>query len=102
MFGDMGKMMQQVKEMKENMKIAQQELQATTLEGASKGNEVKVLINGEMEIKEITINPELLSKNVADVEKAVTVAVKDAITKAKDIASSKLGKLTGGLKLPGM
>jgi len=102
MFGDMGKMMQQVKDMKENMKIAQQELQAMTIEGSSKGSEVIVKINGEMEIQNISISPDLLSKNVEDVEKTVTVAVKDAITKAKDIASSKLGKLTGGLKLPGM
>ena len=102
MFGDMGKMMQQVKEMKENMKIAQQELQAMTIEGSSKGSEVIVKINGEMDIQNISISPDLLSKNIADVEKAVTVAVKDAITKAKDVASAKLGKLTGGLKLPGM
>jgi len=102
MFGDMGKMMQQVKDMKENMKIAQQELQAMTIEGSSKGSEVIVKINGEMDIQNISISPDLLSKNIADVEKAVTVAVKDAITKAKDVASSKLGKLTGGLKLPGM
>ncbi|MFH1428203.1 MAG: YbaB/EbfC family nucleoid-associated protein [Candidatus Margulisiibacteriota bacterium] len=102
MLGDIGKMMQQVKEMKAGMKVAQKELQSMQIEGASKNKEVKFIVNGEMDIKEVQISPESMSLKVEDMEKAVLFAIRDAIGKAKKMAADKLGKLTGGMNLPGM
>jgi len=102
MFGDMGKMMQQVKEMKANMKAAQKELQNTTLEGTSKNHDVTFTIDGEMDVKTVSIKQDALKSNVSELEKVVLEAIKDAISKAKKTAADKLGTLTGGLNLPGM
>ena len=68
MFGDMGKMMQQVKEMKANMKAAQKELQNTTLEGTSKNHDVTFTIDGEMDVKTVSIKQDALKSNVSELE----------------------------------
>ena len=102
MLGDLNKMMQQVKDMKSQMKVAQKELQGIVLEGSSRGDKVNITINGEMEVQKVTISPELQSGKLEDLESNIMSAMKDAISKAKKTAADKLGKLTGGLNIPGL
>ena len=102
MFGDLGKMMSQLKDMKSQMKIAQKELQELVVEGASKARDVIVKINGEMDVQEVKITPALLTSGIEKVEQAVLSAFKDAVTKSKRIATDKMKGLTGGLDIPGL
>ena len=97
--GDMGKMMQMAREMQSKLKQVKNELKNDMFE--SKAGGVRVVLNGEMELKELNIdqselaNPSKLKKNVKD---AVGGALKDA----KDGAARKMKGLTGGMNLPGM
>jgi len=103
MFGDIGKMMQQVKDMKNKMKEVENELTKMQLVGESKDKFVSVSVDGKLNLKSIVIKPELVAKNDAKaVEKSVTEAINHALTQGKNIAAEKLGKVTGGLNIPGL
>lgn len=101
MGGNMNNMMKQLKKAQENMQKKQEEIEATILE-VDKGM-VKVEITGKKEIKSITIDPEVVdSDDVEMLEDLIMVAVNEAIAKADDLMNSEMGKLTGGLGIPGL
>lgn len=101
MGGNMNNMMKQLKKAQENMQKKQEEIEATILE-VDKGM-VKVEITGKKEIKSITIDPEVVDPDdVEMLEDLIMVAVNEAISKADDLMNSEMGKLTGGLGIPGL
>lgn len=101
MGGNMNNMMKQLKKAQENMQKKQEEIEATTLE-VDKGM-VKVEITGKKEITAITIDPEVVDKDdVEMLEDLIMVAVNEAISKADDLMNTEMGKLTGGLGIPGL
>lgn len=101
MGGNMNNMMKQLKKAQENMQKKQEEIEATILE-VDKGM-VKVEITGKKEIKSITIDPEVVDQDdVEMLEDLIMVAVNEAIAKADDLMNSEMGKLTGGLGIPGL
>lgn len=101
MGGNMNNMMKQLKKAQENMQKKQEEIEATILE-VDKGM-VKVEITGKKEIKSITIDPEVVAPDdVEMLEDLIMVAVNEAIAKADDLMNSEMGKLTGGLGIPGL
>ena len=101
MGGNMNNMMKQLKKAQENMQKKQEEIEATILE-VDKGM-VKVEITGKKEIKSITIDPEVVDPDdVEMLEDLIMVVVNEAIAKADDLMNSEMGKLTGGLGIPGL
>jgi DNA-binding YbaB/EbfC family protein len=95
--------MRQAQELQAKLAKAQQELANATIEVSSGGGAVKVTINGQQEIKEIKIAPEAINpEDVEMLEDLVLTAVKEAIAKSQELAAQRLGKLTGGLKIPGL
>ena len=88
--GQMAEMMKQAKALQEEMKRARY--------GGEAGG-VKVVVNGEMEILELNIQPGL---PVNKIEPAVKEAVNKTLRAAKQDMAGKMSKMTGGLKLPGM
>jgi hypothetical protein len=95
--------MRQAQELQAKLAKARQELANATIEVSSGGGAVKVTINGQQEIKEIKIAPEAINpEDVEMLEDLILAAVKEAIAKSQELAAKHLGKLTGGLKIPGL
>jgi len=96
-------MMQQAQKLQEKLAKAQQELSEATIEASSGGGAVKVTIDGQQKIKSVKISPEVVnSDDVEMLEDLVLTAVSEAIAKSQELAASRLGGLTGGLKIPGL
>ncbi len=96
-------MMRQAQELQAKLAKAQQELADTTVEASSGGGAVKVTINGQLKIQSVKISPEAISADDVELlEDLVLTAVSGAITKSKELAAERLGKLTGGLNIPGL
>jgi DNA-binding YbaB/EbfC family protein len=103
---DMQKLLQQMGEMQEQMKQAQDELAKETVEASAGGGMVTVTANGAGEITGIRIDPKAIDPDdpelLADM---VLAAVNEALRSAHSLAESKLGGLSGGalggLGLPG-
>ena len=101
MFGDMGKLMKQVSEMKSKMGAVEKELKSTVLIGKSKDDKVKVELTGKMVLKNVEIDDALVGDK-KQLEKSVFQAMEDALNQASAEAKDKLSGVTGGMKIPGL
>jgi len=103
MGGDMAKMMKQVQKMQSDMLKLQEELGERTVESTAGGGVVKVVANGRQEVVSLEIKPEAVDpQDVEMLQDLVLTAVNDALKKAQEMMSSEMGKLTGGMNLPGL
>ncbi|MCS7201751.1 MAG: YbaB/EbfC family nucleoid-associated protein [Dictyoglomus sp.] len=93
--------MKQLKKLQEKMEKLEQELSETLVEGSAGGGVVKIILTAKEEVKEVKINPEVVDKeDVEMLEDLIASALRDALSKAKEISAKKLGSLTDGLSLP--
>lgn len=97
------KMMQQLQQMQTKLVKAQEELGNTDVEGTAGGGAVKVTMNGHRELRSLEIAPEAVDpEDVETLQEMIVAAFNDASKKAQDLSESKLGGLTGGMKIPGL
>jgi len=90
-----------LKQLQERVLKIQEELASQRVEGSAGGGMVRVIANGQQEILEVHIEPEVL--NPDDVEMLsdlIVAATNDALKKARELAMSRMGSLLGGMKLP--
>jgi DNA-binding YbaB/EbfC family protein len=105
---NVNKMMAQVQQMQEQMRVAQEELAKETVSASAGGGAVKATMTGGMELVSIEIDPEVLdAEDVEMLQDMVLAAVNEAINSSQELANKKLGGVTGGLgdlglNLPGM
>jgi len=90
----------QAKEMQEKMKVAQEALKKIEVEGLSGGDTVKVIMNGDGELKKVFIDPNLLKEPKEIIEDLIVAAHNDAKSKLKKKTSEEISKVTGGISLP--
>jgi hypothetical protein len=101
--GNMGGMMKKVQKLQADMVKMQEELKARTLEASAGGGVVKVVINGEKQLQSVKIDPAAVDpEDVEMLEDLIAAAVNEAIKKVDDMMAQEMGKLTGGLNIPGM
>ena len=96
-------MLKQAQQLKAELDKAQKELGKTIVEADSGKGAVKVTINGQQKILSIKISPEVIDPEKAEyLEKLVLKAINEATDKSQKLAAKQLGRLTGGLKIPGL
>ena len=93
-------LMSQAKKMQEKMKEAQEALKKIEVEGVSGGNTVKVIMNGDGDLKKITIDNALFKDSKEILEDLIVAAHDDAKSKLKKKTSEEISKVTGGIDLP--
>ena len=99
----MGNMMKQAQKLQSQMVKLQEELADKTVESSSGGGMVTVVANGRQQIVSIQIENEVVDPDDVDMlQDLVLAAVNDALAKAQEMVSSEMGKLTGGLNIPGL
>lgn len=100
----MDKIIKQAQRMQAQMALAQEELQNTVLEGAAGGGAVKATANGHGDILSVMIDKEVVNPDdVEMLEDLVLSAVKEAISKSKELSNDKMNSVTGGMGgLPGL
>ena len=88
------------KKMSEKMKEAQEALKKIEVEGISGGNSVKVIMNGEGELKKLNFDDALLKESKEILEDLIVAAINDARIKLKKKTSEEISNVTGGIGLP--
>lgn len=102
MQGGMAQLMRQANQMQIKMKKLQEELAQRTFEGTAGGGAVKVTVTGENLVKSVAIDPEVISKDDAEMlQDLILAATNDALKVAKDTSSKEMEKITGGMNIPG-
>jgi hypothetical protein len=100
MKGQLAGLMKQAQQMQENMKRAQDELALLEVEGASGAGLVKVTMTCKHDVKRVVIDPSLLAEDKDMLEDLVAAAFNDAVRRAEEVSTAKMGKLTAGMPLP--
>lgn len=101
--GNMNNLMKQAQMLQKQMQEAQKEIEASEFEASAGGGAVSVKVNGKKEILKVTIKPEVVDEDdVEMLEDLVLSAVNEALRKADENTANKMGKLTGGLNMPGL
>ena len=96
-------MMKQAQKMQAKMADMQEELKNETLEASAGGWMVRVVITGDMIIRELHIDPTAIDPDdVEMLQDMVAAAVNEAIRSAQELASRRMGEITGGMNVPGL
>ena len=100
---NLNKLMKQAQKMQEQMAKTQAELEDKTVEVSAAGGKVTVVANGAGDVLSIKIAKEIVDpEDVELLEDLVLSGVQQAIAQGKEMASSEMTKITGGMGLPGM
>ena len=88
---------------KDEMMKAQEELANKIVEGTSGGGMVKVQMNGKNQLVSLNIDKEVVDPDdIEMLEDLIIAAVNEAQDKITKSSEEEMGKLTGGIKIPGM
>ena len=99
----MGNMMKQAQKLQAKMAKMQEELADRTIEGTAGGGMVTVVANGRQQVLKIAIEKDVVDPDDVDMlQDLVMAAVNDALSKSQEMVASEMGKLTGGMNIPGL
>ena len=97
---DFTDLIMQAKKMQEKMKETQEALKKIEVEGISGGSAIRLIMNGDGELKKISLDENLLKEPKEIVEDLIVAAHNDAKSKLKKKTSEEISKVTGGVSLP--
>ncbi|MGO3018606.1 MAG: YbaB/EbfC family nucleoid-associated protein [Anaerococcus sp.] len=101
--GNMNNMMKQVQKMQKQMADAQQAIEEKEFTSTAGGGVVEATVNGKKEVLNINIDQDVIDPEDKEMlEDLVLAAINDAMKKADDYSQNEMGKLTGGLNIPGL
>ena len=96
-------LMAQMRKMQQEMAKAQDELANTTVTGTASGESVKVEMTCDHRVKSVSISKDAVDPDdVETLEDLIVVAVNDALKNVEETTQSRMGRLTGGMKIPGL
>jgi DNA-binding YbaB/EbfC family protein len=93
-------MMKQLQQMQARMARVQEELAEMTVTGSAGGGVVTVTVDGQQNVRSVTIEPEALEEGAEMLSDLVLAAVNDAMEQSRQQAAAQMGQLTAGLGLP--
>ena len=101
--GNMQQLARQAQKLQQQMQKMQEEVEAREFEASSGGGMVTVKVNGKREVLSIEIKPEAVDPDdVEMLQDLVLAAVNEALRSAADTVEREMGKLTGGMSMPGL
>lgn len=100
---NLNKMMKQLQQAQAAMAVEQEKLKEEIVEASAGGGMVNVKVTGDLQITEITIDPEALDpEDVEMLQDMLIAATNEALRSSQQLAEQRLGGIAGGLGLPGM
>ena len=99
----LGNIMKQAQQMQQKIAHLQQELEGREVEATSGGGMVTAVVNGKQQLLNLKIEKDAVDpEDVEMLEDLVTAAVNEAIKKSQEMMQQEMGKVTGGMNLPGL
>ena len=100
---NMNDILRQAQVMQSKLSKLQQEMAERSYEAASGGGMVKAEVSGKQELRKLTIDPKALEGgDVEMLQDMIVAAVNAAQQKVDDTATEEMGKITGGMNIPGL
>lgn len=100
---NINKFLKQAKKMQDDMAKAQNALSQKETEITAGGGMIKVRITGDQRIIGLNINPEIVDpEDIETLEDVLLAAVNQALEESQKIMRDEMGKVTGGMNIPGL
>jgi DNA-binding YbaB/EbfC family protein len=102
--GDMGNLLKQAQEMQRQVDRVRTELRTQVVEGQAGGGAVRVELSSDRhEVKSVHVSPDVVaSSDPKLLEDLLVGALQDALRRAEDAEREAIGRVTGGMHLPGL
>jgi DNA-binding YbaB/EbfC family protein len=99
----LGDLMKQAQKMQERMGKIQEESKKKTVEASAGGGMVVATVSGAMELVSLKIEKDVVNpEDIEMLQDLVVAAVNEALRRAQQMVSEDMGKITGGMNIPGM
>ena len=101
--GNMGGMMKQMQKVQKEMEKMQKQLEETEVEASAGGGAITAKANGKKELISITIDESVVDpEDIEMLQDLVLAAVNEVLRNADELAAEQMGKVTGGMNIPGL
>lgn len=101
--GGQANMMKRLQQMQDEMARVQKEVEDGEYTATAGGGAIDVTVNGSHQLISVKIKPDVVDpEDVEMLEDLLVAAVNEAMRKADDTMEREMGKITGGLNIPGM
>jgi len=99
----MAGMLKQAQKMQEQMSKLQAEAATKTVEATSGGGMVTAVVNGKQQLVSIKIEKDVVDpSDIEMLQDLIEAAVNEGLRKSQELLASEMGKLTGGMNIPGL
>jgi hypothetical protein len=99
----MGQLFKQAQEMQARLAKIQEELAVKSVDASAGGGMVEAKVNGQLNLVSIKLDPAIVDlKEKGMLEDLILVAVNEGLRRAREMAAEEMGRVTGGLKIPGL
>ena len=99
----LAQIMKQAQMMQQKMARLQEEAAQSTAEASAGGGVITAVVNGKNQIVSLTIKKEAVDpEDVEMLQDLVMAAVNEALTTVQAELADKMGKITGGISIPGL
>ncbi|MGP1441641.1 MAG: YbaB/EbfC family nucleoid-associated protein [Anaerovoracaceae bacterium] len=101
--GNMQKQLAQVQAMQAMMEKTQEEIESKEFETSAGGGAVTVKVNGKKELLSINLKPEVVDPDdIEMLQDLILAAVNEAMRQVDELSEQEMGKVTGGINIPGI
>lgn len=101
--GGIQKQLQQMQAMQRKMEVLQAEIEEKEVTTTAGGGAVTVTVSGKKEVTGLVLKPEVVDpEDIEMLQDLIMVAVNEGLRQIEEISNSEMGKLTGGLGIPGL
>jgi DNA-binding YbaB/EbfC family protein len=99
---DFTKMLKQAQKLQSQIKQMQEELEKKEIEASSGGGMVTAKVSGKKELISLKIDPQVAGEDMEMLEDLIVAAVNEAQRRVDEMVKEEMGKMTGGLPIPGL
>lgn len=101
--GGQANMMKKLQQMQDDMARVQKECEEAQYSASSGGGAVEVTVNGSHQLVSVKIQPDVVDpEDVEMLEDLLVASVNEAMRKADETSEREMGKITGGMNIPGL
>ncbi len=99
----LGNIMKQAQAMQQKMTRLQEELETREVEASAGGGMVTAVVNGRQQLLSLKVEKSVVDpEDVEMLQDLILAAVNEAIKKSQEMMQSEMGKITGGMNIPGL
>ncbi|QNM15638.1 MULTISPECIES: YbaB/EbfC family nucleoid-associated protein [Fusobacterium] len=103
--GNQMNILKQAQAMQQQMLVVQEQLKEKEMTASVGGGAVTVKVNGQKELLEVNLTDDIVKEAAEDKEMLqdlIVSAVREAMRQADELAETEMGKVTGGINIPGL